>query len=324
MTDPERISDPFAVVETLPKGAAVIYRHFGADDRHRVTAQLRELCLERGLQFLIGADVELAGLSGADGVHLPERMLDAAGEIIRKHAGLVITAAAHSQAALERCAEAGLDAAIVSPVFSSTSPSATMPLGLETFRKWVREAGLPVIALGGVTPDNAHELIGSGAAGLAAVSAFQKKNESESKELAWAMARLHARAFSPGWPAADFLAHLENPSDCVQTLSSQNALVGFAIARMSADQAEILTIVTDPEYRRHGYGQTLLSMIEEGARKQGAEIMFLEVAEINKAAIALYQKQGYKLNGRRKGYYKMEKDGRIGRIDALVYQKHLT
>jgi thiamine-phosphate pyrophosphorylase len=121
--------------------------------------------------LLIGADaVRVAGA----GAHLPERAAARAGAVKRVRPAVVVTAAAHSLPALVRARRAGADAALLSVVFESRSPSAGPPLGPVRFAALVRRAGLPVYALGGVTPKNASRLLGSGAAGLAMVEGLAK------------------------------------------------------------------------------------------------------------------------------------------------------
>lgn len=95
--------------------------------------------------------------------------------------------------------------------------------------------------------------------------------------------------------------------------------MGFIILRHSFDQAEILTLVTDPQNRRAGLGR---SLAEEGfkiLRDKGAEILFLEVAEDNTAAIELYRAAKFEQFGRRPAYYKREN----GRVAALTFRKRL-
>jgi thiamine-phosphate pyrophosphorylase len=68
----------------------------------------------------------------------------------------------------------GLDALILSPVFQAGGASSDRPtLGFKTFTDQVRAASCPVFALGGIDAGNAHNLIGSGACGLAGVAAIQ-------------------------------------------------------------------------------------------------------------------------------------------------------
>ena len=167
-TDPERTPDPIGVARRLPRRTAVVYRHFGAEDRVRVARQLATLCRSRGLALLIGADAELAKACGADGVHWPERLMP------RERGGAfkIVTAAAHDAQAIARANAAGLDACVLSPVFASASASAQTELGLFSASQIVRASGIPVIALGGVTARNATRLSGRGFAGIAAVDAF--------------------------------------------------------------------------------------------------------------------------------------------------------
>ncbi len=168
-TDPERTPDPVAIALSLPRGAGVVYRHFGAEDREGVAAALRAL---RGLKLLIGADAALAARIGADGVHLPERLAHRAAPLKRLRPAWIVTAAAHSAAALRRAT--GADAAVLSPVFASRSTSAGEALGLARATRMMREAPLPVIGLGGVTRSRADTLMRRGFAGAAGVDLFLK------------------------------------------------------------------------------------------------------------------------------------------------------
>jgi thiamine-phosphate pyrophosphorylase len=161
-----------AIAERLPRGAGVIYRHFGASDAAQTAAALAATARRRGLTLLIGADPALARRVGAAGVHLPERMTAQAPGLTRS--GLVVTAAAHGAKGLMRARRAGCHAALLSPVFPTRSPSGGRPLGAVRFARLVRGAGLPVYALGGVDAGTAKRLSMSGAAGLAAVEAFTR------------------------------------------------------------------------------------------------------------------------------------------------------
>jgi thiamine-phosphate pyrophosphorylase len=166
-TDPERTSDPVAIARRLPRGAAVVYRHFGAPDRARIARRLAAICRLRGLYLLIGADAELAERCGAHGVHWPERMLPATRGDFR-----LVTGAAHNAAALAKVGLAGLDACVLSPVLPTSSASAHPPLGIFCASRLARASAIPVIALGGVNTETARKLIGRGFAGIAAVDAF--------------------------------------------------------------------------------------------------------------------------------------------------------
>lgn len=169
LTDPERTPDPEAVAGALPSGSGIIYRAFGAPDARSRARALRTIADERGLVLLIGADGDLARDCGADGVHLPERAVREATALRTRHPGWILTAAAHSLDAARAAAEAGCDAALVSTVFASRSPSSGAPMGAQAFAALARAAPLPVYALGGVNIRTAPGLVGSGAQGFAMV-----------------------------------------------------------------------------------------------------------------------------------------------------------
>jgi ribosomal-protein-alanine N-acetyltransferase len=87
---------------------------------------------------------------------------------------------------------------------------------------------------------------------------------------------------------------------------------GFCAWRQAGpDEAELLNLAVDPASRRRGVASALLASLEGEARGH----MFLEVAEPNRPAIALYEHHGWVQNGVRKGYYQQ------GKINAIVMQK---
>lgn len=92
----------------------------------------------------------------------------------------------------------------------------------------------------------------------------------------------------------------------------ENAPAGFCSWRQTApDEAEILNIAVDPDFRRRGVASALLSAVS--AQAQGE--IFLEVAESNLAAIALYRGHGWEPAGIRAGYYNH------GSVNAVVMKK---
>jgi thiamine-phosphate pyrophosphorylase len=171
-TDPTRTPDPLAVAQTLPRGAGVVFRAFGAPDALVRGQALARLCARRGLVFMVGADAALAVRLRADGVHLPERLARRKGAIRALRSRFLVTAAAHGLPAALAARRAGAQALVVSPVFPSRSPSAGRPIGPRGIAILARRAGAPVYALGGVTPVTARGLPMTRVAGLAAVEAL--------------------------------------------------------------------------------------------------------------------------------------------------------
>lgn len=82
------------------------------------------------------------------------------------------------------------------------------------------------------------------------------------------------------------------------------AAAGFVMARSIAGEAEIVGIGVLPQRRRAGIGGALLADAMVRAAALGAEAIFLEVAEDNPAAVALYRSAGFRPVGRRPGYYR--------------------
>lgn len=152
----------------------MIYRAFGDPAAGRVAGALRRIARARGLVLLVGADEGLAAKVGADGVHLPERMMAQAPMIRSRRPLWLITTAAHGPTALARAGRLDLDAAFLSTVFPSDSPSARPPLGAVRLAALARKARLPVVALGGVSAGTVRRLADTGVVGFAAVGAFAR------------------------------------------------------------------------------------------------------------------------------------------------------
>ncbi len=168
-TDPERTPDPVAIAARLPRDAGIVFRSFGRPDAEAIARDLARIANDVGLTLLIGLDADLAERCGARGVHLPERAVAQAPGLRARRPDWVITGAAHGETGLRAARTAGLDAAVLSPVFGGASASAGTPLGVERFSRLTAGAGLPVYALGGITAETAPTLTTSGAVGLAAI-----------------------------------------------------------------------------------------------------------------------------------------------------------
>jgi ribosomal-protein-alanine N-acetyltransferase len=149
-----------------------------------------------------------------------------------------------------------------------------------------------------------------------------------------ALAALHAACFTHPrpWTAAEFAGLLAGPGVNLLTEPSSPpppspphegegrrlpAPVGFLLARIIADEAEVLTLAVDPALRRQGTGGRLLARFLAEAAARGAARAFLEVAEDNPAALALYLRAGFAVAGRRHDYA-------APGVDALVLARDLT
>ena len=129
------------------------------------------------------------------------------------------------------------------------------------------------------------------------------------------LAEVHAAAFSLPWNAAAFEALLDQTG--VFPIEEPD---GFILIRAVADEAEILTLAVHPSVRRKGLGARLVREGAAAAAAGGATRLFLEVADDNAAALALYARVGFAEAGRRPGYY-ARSGGR--RQDALILALNL-
>lgn len=126
-----------------------------------------------------------------------------------------------------------------------------------------------------------------------------------------ALAALHAAAFAParGWSAEEIADLCQSPH--VTCYSSSD---GFALVRSLADEAELLTLAVHPAARRLGKARQLM---QAWLSTEAASVAFLEVAEDNTPAYALYAQLGFVVIGRRRCYY-VRPTG--AKVDALLMQ----
>jgi ribosomal-protein-alanine N-acetyltransferase len=133
------------------------------------------------------------------------------------------------------------------------------------------------------------------------------------------LASLHARCFGTPrpWSAGEFAALLADPLAFLLVEGD----AGFLLGRAMAGEAELLTLAVAPEARRRGLGKVLVARFLYQARLRAADTAFLEVADDNAAARALYAQAGFEEVGRRRGYYHRP-DGQA--VDALVLRRVLS
>jgi ribosomal-protein-alanine N-acetyltransferase len=132
---------------------------------------------------------------------------------------------------------------------------------------------------------------------------------------------VHAKAFDAGWTAADIARLMQILGGFALIAEDEAEPVGFILARVVADDAEILTLAVAPQARRRGVASGLVeAAVLEGDRRR-ARVMFLEVAADNAAALALYERLGFARAGLRRAYY-----ARPGgpAVDAFVLRRALN
>ncbi|MDE3105546.1 MAG: thiamine phosphate synthase [Acidobacteriota bacterium] len=133
------------------------------------------------LRVLVNGRADVAAAAGAAGVHLtahPGELTAAQVRAIFAHAGRpapYLSASCHSLAEVQRAAAAGVDLLLFGPVFGKTVQGVALRdgLGLDALRAACATAApVPVLALGGVTPQNTAACLAAGAAGVAGIRLF--------------------------------------------------------------------------------------------------------------------------------------------------------
>jgi [ribosomal protein S18]-alanine N-acetyltransferase len=135
------------------------------------------------------------------------------------------------------------------------------------------------------------------------------------------LAQLHAASFHRGWGEGEIERMLAERNTLVHRLRTGRKVIGFAVSRMAADEAEILSIAVDAGHRGRGLSRNLLLTHLGHLAGRGVRTVFLEVEENNQPARRLYERAGFGVAGRRERYYK-EANGE--QLNALLMRRDLS
>lgn len=123
-----------------------------------------------GTQLIVNGRPDLAILTAAGGVQLPEEGLPIEG-VRRAFPRLAIGASCHSDEAARRAEDAGADWIVLGPIFA-TPGKERRALGLAVLEATAARSSIPVHAVGGMRPDNVRQVGEAGARGILAIRAF--------------------------------------------------------------------------------------------------------------------------------------------------------
>lgn len=129
---------------------------------------------------------------------------------------------------------------------------------------------------------------------------------------------IEAAAHATPWTEETFKACFE-AGYTGWVIERDEQVIGFVMVSVRLGECHILNLCVDRTYQRQGMGRQLLRQALDNARQQGCAVAYLEVRRSNTRAIALYQKERFRLIGMRKEYYVTVN----GKEDALVLARSL-
>lgn len=129
------------------------------------------------------------------------------------------------------------------------------------------------------------------------------------------VAMIERLCFSLPWTEACIAKELTNPLSCWLVAMDGDTVAGYIGSQSVLGEADIMNVAVAPQFRRRGIAEALLGELQQVLKAQGVYCLTLEVRVSNDAAIALYEKLGYREVGRRPNYYHRPKE------DALILRK---
>lgn len=175
--------DPLTVAEqALAGGAAIVQwrdKTRVKGDQLPIIRALRDLCARHVALLIVNDHVDLALIAGADGVHLGQQDLPVAGVRAIVPPEFIIGCSTNNPDEAQRAERDGANYVAVGRVFPSTTKANTRDASPTTVRLVKRAVGVPVVAIGGITPDNVDQVIDAGADAAAVITAISEADDPE-------------------------------------------------------------------------------------------------------------------------------------------------
>lgn len=184
------VPDTSWLARVVPLGVRTVQlRLKGADDAevHRQVRDSLAICRRHGCQLIVNDYWQAAIDEGAGYVHLGQEDLASADVQALKAARIRLGISTHDESELETALAAGPDYVALGPIYETKLKAMTWaPQGLDRVRAWRQRIGaLPLVAIGGITPERASGVIGAGASSVAVITDFLTHPDPEHRISVW-------------------------------------------------------------------------------------------------------------------------------------------
>ncbi len=142
-------------------------------DKVALAGRIQSVCKRHGIPFIVNDDIELALSLDADGVHIGQE--DEPADIVRSKIGdKILGVSVHTLAEAERAVRHGADYLGLGPVYPTETKKDAKAVQGTSLIRLLREKGMtvPIVGIGGITPENAKPVIDAGADGVAVITAI--------------------------------------------------------------------------------------------------------------------------------------------------------
>jgi len=172
--------NPLEIVEAALKGGVTLFQFrekgtgaLKGEEKAELASNIKSLCKEYGVPFLINDDIELAIALGADGVHIGQE--DEPASIVRGKIGeKILGVSVHTLEEAKKAVSEGADYLGIGPIYqTSTKEDAKEESGTVLIEQ-IRAVGMdiPIVGIGGITAVNAGAVVKAGADGVSVITAI--------------------------------------------------------------------------------------------------------------------------------------------------------
>ncbi len=184
------VPDARWLARIVPLGVRTVQlrvKEAGADEVRRQIAESLTIARQSGCQLIVNDYWREAIAMGADYIHLGQEDLAAADVGAIKAAGLRLGLSTHSEDELTRALAAAPDYVALGPIYETKlKVMAWAPQGLARVGQWKALIGrMPLVAIGGITPERASSVIAAGAQSVAVITDFMSASDPEARVRAW-------------------------------------------------------------------------------------------------------------------------------------------